>query len=86
MYDDKIIDLACAIIGDAVKDYTAPLPTCKNGKFKAYQAAVDKWLKNRISAKRFFKSGWFGLLSLGRDGYEVMKYYDEKGVIHNVNN
>lgn len=66
MYDDCLIDLACAIIESARADYLTPLPNAAGVSFKTYSQRVDLYLKRRRSARRFFNSDWFSILSLNQ--------------------
>lgn len=86
MHDDRLVDLACAIVESAVADYCAQIPGYDKRGLKDYCGRVNAYLVKRRSAERFFNSAWFGVLTLGRDGKEVMQYYDNKGVGHRVNN
>ena len=86
MHDDRLIDLACAVVESAVSDYCTQIPGYDSRGMNNYVNRVNDYLRRRSSAERFFKSAWFGVLTLGHDGEEVMQYYNEKGVGHRVNN
>jgi len=70
LFNDCLIELACAIVECAVDDLKKEIPSCEKGSFKRYLNNVDSYLKNKNSAERFFKSKWYSELTLGRDGHK----------------
>lgn len=87
MYDDCLIDLACAIIESAREDYLTPLPNAAGCSFKTYRQRVDNYLIKRRSARRFFNSNWFTVLSLNQlSKEEVIEKLDEKAGEYYVDN
>lgn len=87
MHDDCLVNLACAIIDLAREDYLTPLPNAAGTTHQKYCADVDSYLRKRNSARSFFGSAWFSVLSLNTlSKEEVFSRLDEKVVKLNVNN
>ena len=87
MYDDCLLELACAIIESARADYLTPLPSAAGVSPKTYSHKVDDYLRRRRSARRFFNSKWFSILSLNQlSSEEVFVHLDEKAGESHVNN
>ena len=87
MYDDCLIDLACAIIESAREDYLTPLPNAAGCSYKTYKYRANEYLNKRRSARRFFNSDWFIVLSMNQlSKEEVIAKLDEKAGEYYVDN